>query len=88
MDLRGEGDALRVVARRRADDAAAFLLFGHQRELVERSADLVRADALKHFGLQPDVEPAAFAQLPRRQERRVLDVRRDARAHFFEVATA
>src|SRR5258707_4573991 len=28
--------------------AARFLVFGHQREFVERTADLVRPDALKH----------------------------------------
>ena len=56
VDLRRERHALRVIAGRRADDAAPLLLLGHQRELVERPADLVRADALEQLGLEPHVE--------------------------------
>ena len=55
VDLRRERDALRVIAGRRADDAASLLLLGHLRELVQRAANLVRPDALEHLGLEPNV---------------------------------
>jgi hypothetical protein len=84
LDLRRERDTLRVIPRRRAHDAAAFLLLGHQRELVQRTADLVRPDALKQLGLETDVVPGLLAQLARRQERRVLDVLGDARTRRLE----
>ena len=85
VDLRRQRDALRMITRRRAHHAALLLLLGHQRELVERSADLVRPDALKHFRLEPHVEAGALAELTRRQQRRVLDVLADARADGFEI---
>jgi hypothetical protein len=85
VNLRRQRDALRVIAGRRADHAARLLLLRHQREFVQRSADLVRADALKHLRFQPDFESRQLAQLPRRQQRRVFDMRRDARADFAEI---
>ena len=75
-----------MISGGRADHAAALLLFGHQREFVERPADLVRADALEHLGLEADVESRQLAELPRGEQWRVLDVWGDARADFLEVA--
>src|SRR5207248_11301102 len=69
----------------RTDDAPPLLFFGHERGFVERSTDLVRADALKQFGLQAHVESGALAQLSRGEQRRAFDVRRDARANLAEV---
>src|SRR4029453_2132022 len=66
-------------------DATLLLLLGHLRELVQRPADLVRPHPLKHLGLEPDVVPARLAQLPRRQERRLLDVLGNAGAGVAEV---
>ena len=84
VDLRRQRDALRVVAGRRAHHAAAPLLVGELRELVQRAADLVRAGALEDLGLQADVEAGRLAEHPRRQQRRVMDVRRDLRVRGLE----
>ncbi len=51
---RGEGDALRVIACRRRDDAALPLLGGQLREPVVRAADLVGAGALEVLALEHD----------------------------------
>src|SRR5439155_5185744 len=56
VQLRGQRDALRVVAGRRADDAAALLLVGQVRELVQRPADFVRPGPLEHFSLEANIE--------------------------------
>ena len=85
VDLRGERDALGMIAGRGADDAAALLLLGHEGELVEGTADFVRADALEQLGLEPCVVPRGLTELARGEERRVLDVRSNALAHFAEV---
>jgi hypothetical protein len=85
VNLCCERHALRVIPRRRANDAAPFLLFGHQRELVQGPSDLVRADALEELGFQPHIQPGAFGELPRRQQRGVLDVLCNAGARFLEI---
>ena len=74
---RSERHALRVIARRGAHDAAVALLLREPGELHERAADLVRARALEELGLEPHLEPGLFAERPRAQERRAVDVRRD-----------
>ena len=50
--LCGQRHALRMIPGRRADDAAAALLFGERHELVERPANLVGPRPLEHLGLQ------------------------------------
>jgi hypothetical protein len=74
-----------VVSRRGAHHAPAFLLVGHQRELVERPADLVRPHPLKQLGLEPHVEAGAVAELARREQRRPLDVGVNARPGDLEI---
>src|SRR4029079_8302191 len=54
-------------------------------ELIQRTANLVRAGLLENLGLQPDVEAGALAQDARGQHRRLVDVRRDDPARRFEV---
>jgi hypothetical protein len=57
MNLRGKSHALRMIPGGRTDDAAPLLLLGHEREFVQRPADLVGPDPLEHLGLQANVEP-------------------------------
>src|SRR5262249_36189465 len=83
----GERDTLRMVARRRADDATPLLFFGELRELVHRPADLVRASALEHLRLETDVEAGALAEETRGQQRRVIDEIAHPGARLFEGGT-
>src|SRR5262249_22913709 len=85
VDLRRQGDSLRVVSRRGADDAAPLLLLRHQGELVQRPADLVGPDPLEHLRLQTHVEAASLRELARRQQRSPPDVLRDALARLLEI---
>ena len=47
---------------------------------------LYDADALEHLGLEAHLVAGRFAQLARGEQRRVLDMRRDASPRLFEVA--
>ena len=53
-ELRRERDRLRVIARRRRDDAARARLGIQLREKIVRAAELERAAALQHLRLDPD----------------------------------
>src|SRR5687768_130753 len=85
MELGCQGDALCMVAGRGADDATPFLFLWHERELVQRPADLVRTDALEHLRLEADVEPRPLTQLSRREQRSALYVGGDSGTRRLEV---
>ena len=79
-----EGDALRVVAGARGDDAARALGFGHVRDPVVGAAQLVAEDRLQVLALQEDLvaEPArqAIGRIQRRYLRDVVDAARPGSA--------
>ncbi len=87
VQLRGKGHALRVVSGGRTDDAAALLLGGEIRELVQRTAYLVGPRFLEDLGLETHVEAGALAEDPRGQDRRLVDLRGDDGARALEVGT-
>ena len=67
----GEGDPLRVVARRGADDAARELLLRKPGYLVIGAAYLIRTDDLHILALEPDIGSIPFGQLDVQHKRRI-----------------
>ena len=61
-ELRGQGDALGVVAGGEGDHAAAALGFGDLQQGVHRAADLERAGALEVLALEPHLDPDPFRE--------------------------
>src|SRR5687768_9193665 len=74
-----------MIAGRGADDAAPLVFVGEQGEFVQRPANFVRPYPLKHLRFEPNVVACELAQLTRRQQRSVFDMRRDATPHLNEV---
>ena len=71
--LRGEGHALRVVARRRGDDSARALLGRETRESVGRAADLEGAGALEVLELEVHRHAEEVGEVLRHVERGARD---------------
>ena len=84
VDAGGKRDSLCMIARRGADHTAAALILGKQHELVERTANLVGPGPLEHLRLEADVEARPFAQRPRGQQRRAVNVWRDMAVRRLE----
>ena len=78
----GVGDRLGVVAGGDRDHAAALLLVGQARELVERAARLEGAGALEELALEAGAERA------RGEHRRAEEVPLDDRARAEDVVAA
>ncbi len=74
---RGGGERLRVVARRRRDDAARAAVLAERGELGRHAADLERARALEVLGLQRDDAAGALGDRARGEHRRAPGDRLD-----------
>ena len=83
--LRGEGDALRVVAGAGGDDAARPLVLAEPGDAGVGTADLERAGALQVLALEVDRAADLVGEPPRRAHRRLLGHPAEQRARLLDV---
>jgi hypothetical protein len=79
------GQRLRVVARRRGNEAVGDGLARQRQDLVQRAPDLERAGDLQHLGLEIDLAPEGGLHLLRAQQGRASDVRLQPLAGLVDV---
>jgi hypothetical protein len=72
---RGQGHALRVVARGERDDPPGALGRRQRGELVQRAADLEGAGALEVLALEEHLMPAGVVERLAADDRRAMDAR-------------